>query len=68
MEDLAPPTFNIPNIQNLSLKNIHAGITQSGEPTDERRYTRFLERYLPASVIIRGMILYSTFSAITTTI
>ena len=54
VEDLAPPTFNIPNIQNLSLKNIHAGITQSGEPTDERRYTRFLERYLPASVIIRG--------------
>lgn len=54
VEDLAPPTFNIPNIQNLSLKNIHAGITQSGEHTDERRYTRFLERYLPASVIIRG--------------
>ena len=53
VEDLAPPTFNIPNIQNLSLKNIHAGITQSGEHTDERRYTRFLERYLPASVIIR---------------
>ena len=25
VEDLAPPTFNIPNIQNLSLKNIHAG-------------------------------------------
>ena len=54
VEDLAPPTFNIPNIQNLSLKNIHAGISQSGEPADERRYTRYLERYLPASVVIRG--------------
>ena len=54
VEDLAPPTFNIPNIQNLPLKNIHAGMTPSGEPADERRYTHFLEKYLPASVVIKG--------------
>ena len=53
VEDLAPPTFNIPNIQNLSLKNIHAGLGQSGEPADESRYTHFLERYLPASVVLQ---------------
>ncbi len=54
VEDLAPPTFNIPNIQNMSLRNIHAGISQTGETMDERLYTRFLERYLPASVVIKG--------------
>ena len=53
VEDLAPPTFNIPNIQNVALRNIHAGMSQSSEPADERRYTHFLERYLPASVIVR---------------
>ena len=52
VEDLAPPTFSIPNIQNISLKNIHAGMSQSEEPANESRYTHFLERYLPASGVI----------------
>lgn len=52
VEDLAPPTFSIPNIQNISLKNIHAGMSQNGESAVESRYTRFLERHLPASVVL----------------
>ena len=52
VEDLAPPTFNIPNVQNISLKNIHAGMSQSDETAAENRYTRFLEQHLPASVVI----------------
>ena len=52
VEDLAPPTFSIPNIQNISLKNIHAGMSPSSESAVESRYTRFLERHLPASVVL----------------
>ena len=52
VEDLAPPTFSIPNIQNISLKNIHAGMSQNSESAVESRYTRFLERHLPASVVL----------------
>ena len=52
VEDLAPPTFTIPNVQNINLKNIHAGISQSNESAVESRYTRFLERHLPASVVV----------------
>ena len=52
VEDLAPPTFNIPNVQNISLKNIHAGMSQNNESVMESRYSRFLERHLPASVIL----------------
>ena len=52
MEDLAPPTFNIPNIQNISLKNIHAGLSQSSDAAMENRYTHFLESHLPASVVV----------------
>ena len=52
VEDLAPPTFNIPNIQNISLKNIHAGMSQNDEAAVESRYTRFLEHHLPASVVL----------------
>ena len=52
VEDLAPPTFNIPNIQNISLKNIHAGLSQSSDAAMENRYTHFLESHLPASVVV----------------
>ncbi len=52
VEDLTPPTFNIPNIQAISLKNIHAGMSKSDEGADESRYTRFLEEFLPASVVV----------------
>ena len=52
VEDLAPPTFNIPNIQNISLKSIRAGMSQSAETAVENRYVRFLERHLPATVVL----------------
>ena len=52
VEDLTPPAFNIPNIQNISLKSIRAGMTQSEETAVEGRYVRFLERHLPATVVL----------------
>ena len=52
VEDLAPPTFNIPNIQNISLKSIRAGMSQGEETAVENRYVRFLERHLPATVVL----------------
>lgn len=52
VEDLAPPTFNIPNIQNISLKSIRAGMSRTEETAVENRYVRFLERHLPAAVVL----------------
>ena len=52
VEDLTPPAFNIPNIQNISLKSIRAGMTRSEETAVENRYVRFLERHLPATVVL----------------
>lgn len=52
VEDLAPPAFNIPNIHNISMKSIRAGMRQSEETAVENRYVRFLERHLPATVVL----------------
>ncbi|HJC40231.1 MAG TPA: PAS domain-containing protein [Candidatus Intestinimonas pullistercoris] len=52
VEDLTPPAFNIPNIQNISLKSIRGGMGQSDETAMEYRYSHFLERHLPASVVL----------------
>ena len=52
VEDLTPPAFNIPNIQAISLGSVHAGISQSDDAVPENIYTRFLETFLPASVIL----------------
>ena len=55
VEDLTPPAFTIPNIQAISPRE-HPG----GEHPDGGRrggkglYTKFLERFLPASVILNG--------------
>lgn len=54
VEDLAPPTFNIPNIQNISLKSIRAGLNQGEEAAVENRYIRFLERHLPATAVLNA--------------
>ena len=54
VEDLAPPTFNIPNIQNISLKGLQSGLRQNDEAQVESRYVRFLERHLPATVVLNG--------------
>ena len=54
VEDLTPPAFNIPNVQAISLKSIRAGMSQSEETAMESRYVRFLERHLPASVVLNA--------------
>jgi two-component system CheB/CheR fusion protein len=52
VEDLTPPAFTIPNIQNISPRSIRAGSSQNDDSVTEGLYTKFLEKYLPASVII----------------
>ena len=52
VEDLTPPTFTIPNIQAISPRSIRAGASQNDDSVAEGLYTKFLERFLPASVII----------------
>lgn len=52
VEDLTPPTFNIPNIQAITLKSPYAmGIPAETHP-QESTYTRFLEQFMPASVVL----------------
>lgn len=52
VEDLTPPTFSIPNIQAISLKSPHALSGSSENQGQETMYTRFLETFLPASVVL----------------
>ncbi|HIY32109.1 MAG TPA: PAS domain-containing protein, partial [Candidatus Evtepia faecavium] len=54
VEDLTPPAFTIPNIQAISPRSIRAGSTQTEDGVAEGLYTKFLERFLPASVILNG--------------
>lgn len=52
VEDLAPPTFSIPNIHAISLKSIETSIGPSDTSPAENKYTKFLEAFLPASAVI----------------
>ena len=52
VEDLTPPAFNIPNIQAISPKNVHTGNGQENNTQEESLYTKFLEKFLPASVVL----------------
>ncbi|HIY08780.1 MAG TPA: PAS domain-containing protein [Firmicutes bacterium] len=52
VEDLTPPAFNIPNIQAISPRSIRAGNGQREDGAAESLYTKFLERFLPASVVL----------------
>ncbi len=52
MEDLTPPTFNLPNIQAITTSAIRASGGQSDPNGSEQLYSRFLERFLPASVVL----------------
>ncbi len=55
VEDLTPPTFNIPNIQALSLKRLGNLSAQPGPTADEENvYSQFLETFLPPTVVING--------------
>ncbi len=52
VEDLTPPAFNLPNIQAISPKSIRSGSGTNPDDGAEALYTRFLERFLPASVVL----------------
>lgn len=52
LEDLTPPAFNIPNIQTVAPKTSGIGNREQNEYVLEGIYTRFLEKFLPASVIL----------------
>ena len=52
VEDLTPPAFNIPNIQAISPSSIRASNAQGENTENENKYTRFLETFLPPSVVI----------------
>ena len=54
MEDLTPPAFNIPSIQAISPRSIRAGSGQQEDSAAEGLYTKFLERFLPASAVVDG--------------
>ena len=69
MEDLAPPTFNIPNIQNISLKNIHAGMMARATTSASEQPLHPVSGAAPARLggHRRGRHRRSTSSAITAT-
>ena len=51
-DNLTPPTFNVPNVQNISLKNIRSGMNNDETSVAENQYLHFMEHFLPASVVI----------------
>lgn len=50
--DLTPPTFSIPNIQTFASKTVDTNAPETDGRVREHIYTRFMEEFLPASVII----------------
>ncbi len=52
VEDLAPPAFNIPNIQAISPQIVRAGGVPREDTAAESLYTKYLEHFLPASVVL----------------
>ena len=54
LENLTPLTFNIPNVQAITFKETNSGMNEPMTYPDENLYTRFLETFLPASVVVDG--------------
>lgn len=52
VEDLAPPTFTIPNIHALSLRSPSTAIGQPENSTAESLYLKCMEKFMPASVVL----------------
>lgn len=52
VDELTPPSFNIPNVQTVSPRNISVSNRNEGEYTLESTYVHFLEDFLPASVVL----------------
>ena len=51
-EDIISPAFNMLNMQNISPRSIRSVSSRNGGSDTEGIYTKFLEKYLPASVVI----------------
>lgn len=55
VDDLQPPVFNVPNNILPPVTFSHAGIPRSDDPKQlENIYVHFLERFLPASVVVNA--------------
>lgn len=52
VEDLAPPTFTIPNIQALSLRSASMAGGQTEDTAVENVYLKCMENFMPASVVL----------------
>ena len=52
VEDLNPPTYTIPTIQAISRKRLGGTGAPSTQSVEENRYTKYLELFLPASVVL----------------
>lgn len=52
VDEFTPPAFNIPNIHTISPKVSTEMDKNMGEYTLESTYIKFLERFLPASVVL----------------
>ena len=52
VDEFTPPAFNIPNIHTISPKVSTATDRDMGEYTLENTYIKFLEKFLPASVVL----------------
>lgn len=52
VDDLLPPTFNIPNIKTVTTRVTVGNEQESVGYEMENVYTQFLERFLPASVVL----------------
>ena len=52
VEDLTPPAFNIPNIQAISPASIRQSSSQPQDGATENMYSKFLEAFLPPSVVL----------------
>lgn len=53
-DNLSTPTFNIPNIQTVVPKTTGAAGRDLPESGMETVYTQFLEKYMPASIVLNG--------------
>lgn len=52
VEEFTPPAFNIPNIHTISPRISGTVDRETGEYTLENTYIQFLEKFLPASVVL----------------
>lgn len=52
LDNLTPPTYHMPNIQSIQLKEAYLNRKTSRQIPSEDVYTGFLETHLPASVVL----------------